>query len=199
MFGYGMSSQDQPILIEGERILASMGSAKINVRRTARQLFAEVKSELHRQDPEDLYSERLGQRLMNDRDFVKQRIDAGITQSDLLEYWNRIYLLIRFENRIRSFATYTLIEEKLKRGKNLMEEIRYNRRRRPVYGDPHRWDFQRPVNRVFREVDADIYPEFQPRVRSWQERTPGEEVERVLSRSSSFNAMVRNLVALGEL
>jgi hypothetical protein len=199
MFGSGMSATDKMILSQGEQMLAALAIAGADVKRIVRRLFDETKAESPHQDPQVMYRDDLGDRIIENEQFFRPRKEAGLTENDIRAYWNRPSLLVSLETKIQYFVNWTMLDMARQQGKDLIEFARDNRRRNPKYGAPESWDQSLPMNEVFTSEDADLYPEFIPRIGLWQERTPIVEQERLLAGYSSFNAMTRDLVRRGKI
>ena len=69
----------------------------------------------------------------------------------------------------------------------------------PRYGDPARWNPSEKFNEGLRQVDADVYPEFATRIDAWRNRTPNTQVELLVEKHGTLNALVRHLISSNAL
>lgn len=128
---------------------------------------------------------------------LSERLAAGLTREDIRLYWNQPPLMQRLQARAQDFVIFLIIKNAEESGVDPIETIRNRRKIYLHLGDPKTWDSTKPVNKGFSSEDADIYPEFTMRVGIWSNgKTPAQQAE-LLSKHTSFNAMIRSLVRQG--
>jgi hypothetical protein len=200
MFGFGMSAKDKWILEQAEQMLAPLALLTgEDVKPLAKKLFDEVKADAVQRYGENAYAETNGDRIIQNKAVLDKRLAAGLTVEDVRNYWNTPVLLSLMHLKVLELTDFIVIEMAEKSGKDIVEVAKERRRKEPRYGDPEKWDATKPANQGFSAEDADIYSEFQLRVRKWQAATSAEAQASCVSKFSSFNAMIRDLVRGGKL
>lgn len=200
MFGFGMSAKDKWHLAQTEIMLTPLATMlETDVKSLASQLFDKVKAEATQKHKNNIYSESIGDQVFVKEPFLAKRLAAGLTKDDILNYRNQPLLMQLLQAEVLQMSTFIAIDVARKQGKDLQEAARNRRRTNPEYGDPDAWDSTLPVNEGFTKDDADIFMEFFIRVGRWQEETPQATQKEILSKYTSFNAMIRDLVRQGKL
>lgn len=200
MFGFGMSAKDKWHLEQTEEMLAPLAAvAGAEVKPLARQLFDDTKAEVTKQYGDNMYLETFGDQFVKKEAFITKRLAAGLTVDDVRQHRNQTLFLQMLHAKVLEMTAFVAIDAARQQGKDILEVARQRRRTGPQYGEPEAWDASLPVNSVFTEADADIYIEFLARVGRWQEKTPPAAQTDLLSKYTSFNAMVRDLVGQGKL
>lgn len=195
MFGLGMSPKDKWILQQTEQMLGPLAAASGEaVKPLAKKLFEEVKADAVARYGDNAYSEINGDRIVQNKPVLEKRLAAGLTVDDVRGYWNMPVLLSLVRLKVLELTDFVIIDAAQNAGKDIVAVAKERRRREPRYGDPEKWEASRPANQGFGLEDADIYPEFNARVAKWQAATPEAEQSALLSKHTSFNAMVRALV-----
>lgn len=200
MFGFGMSAKDKWHLAQTEIILTPLAiMMETDVKPLARQLFDKVKAEAVEKHGNNIYSESIGDSVIANEPFLSNRLAAGLTKDDVRNHWNQPLLMQRLQLEVIQTIDFIAIDVAHEQGKDLQEVVRNRRRTNPQWGDPDAWNLTLPVNECFTKDDADIFIEFYLRVGRWQEKTPQAEKNEMLSKYTSFNAMIRDLVRQGKL
>jgi hypothetical protein len=204
MFGFGMSAKDKWHLNQAEVMMAPM--AKLmgqDVKLLARQMFDATKAEVAAQYGEAIYAENLGDKLIaTKKDFVEKRLAAGLSLVDIRTYWNQPMLMVALQNKFMEMSDFVALDMRRRMGNSMDKLANFARNRRktePRWGDPERWNHALPVNEGFAKEDADIYIEFYMRVELWREKTSEAEQSALLSKFSSYNAMLRDLIRKGSI
>ena len=146
----------------------------------------------------NLFSETEGDKLAavlnphkSTTDFLTSRTDAGLTIEDIRLYKNLSPFMSMVINEIMEYSHLNYIEVSTKKGVAYVEAAQNYRKKYPIFGLPDRWDISRSFNEGFTTIDADIFIEFLPRINKWLETISEEELDKLLKRSTSFNAVVR--------
>ena len=142
----------------------------------------------------DPYVITLGDITISDQNFMKPRLDAGLTIDDIRTYWNQPPLKIACEAKIREFNQLVFLTMVENQGKNVEEEALFYKKVTPRYGLTHKWDIHDKYNIGLTENDADLYPEFSNRINQWLSYTSKDQIDNLIKRHGSFNAVVRNLI-----
>ena len=200
MFGFGMSAKDRWYLTQTEIMLTPLAiMMETDVKSLARQLFDKVKAEAIQKHGNNIYSESLGDQVIAKEPFLAKRLAAGLTKDDIRNHWNQPLLMQLLQVEVLQMTAFIAIDVSRQQGKDLQEVARNRRRTNPEWGDTDAWNATLPVNECFTKDDADIFMEFYIRVGRWQEKTPQAEQKEMLSKYTSFNAMIRDLVRQGKL
>ncbi len=200
MFGFGMSEKDKWHLAQTEILLTPLATMmETDVKPLARQLFDKVKAEAVQKHGNNIYSESLGDQVITKEPFLAKRLAAGLTKDDVRSHWNQPMLMQLLQAQVLEMTALIALDVAHHQGKDLQEVARDRRRTNPEWGDPDAWNSTLPVNECFIKDDADIFMEFFFRVGRWREKTPQSEQNKMLSKYTSFNAMIRDLVRQGEL
>ena len=200
MFGFGMSAKDKWHLAQTEILLTPLATMmETDVKPLARQLFDKVKAEAVQKHGNNIYSESLGDQVITKEPFLANRLAAGLTKDDVRNHWNQPMLMQLLQAQVLEMAAFIALDVAHHQGKNLQEVARNRRRTNPEWGDPDAWNSTLPVNECFTKDDADIFIEFFFRVGRWREKTPQSEQNEMLSKYTSFNAMIRDLARQGKL
>jgi hypothetical protein len=200
MFGFGMSAKDKWHLEQTEVLLTPLAIVMgEDVKSLARKIFDKVKAEAIQKHGNNIYSESLGDQLIAKEPFIAKRLAAGLTKDDVRNHWNQPMLMQLLQSQVQEMTSFIGLLVADRQGKDLQEVARNRRRRNPEWGDPDLWDATLPVNECFTKDDANIFFEFSFRVGSWQEKTPESVQNEMLSKYTSFNAMIRDLVRQGKL
>lgn len=200
MFGFGMSAKDKWHLAQTEIMLTPLAiMMETDVKSLARQLFDKVKAEAIQKHGNNIYSESLGDQVIAKEPFLAKRLAAGLTKDDVRNHWNQPMLMQLLQAQVLEMTAFIALDVAREQGKDLQEVARNRRRTNPEWGDPDAWNATLPVNECFTKDDADIFMEFYIRVGRWQEKTPQEVQKEMLSKYTSFNAMIRDLVRQGKL
>jgi hypothetical protein len=170
-----------------------------DVKPLARQIFDEMKADGVKRYGDNIYSESYGDRIVTNQAVLTKRLSAGLTIDDVRNYWNMPVLLGLLQAKAREFVEFIVIDIARQSGKDIVAVAHDRKKREPRYGDPEVWNPSLPANQGFTMEDADIYPEFGMRVGKWQARTSADELDAMLPKYTSFNAMVRALVHEGKL
>jgi len=195
-----MSSKDQWLLQQTETMLAPLQLLTgEDVKPLARQLFDEMKADGLKRYGDNIYSESYGDRIVTNQAVLAKRLAAGLTADDVRNHWNQPVLLGLLQAKVREVVDFIVIDIASQSGKDIVAVARDRRKREPKYGDPEAWNANLPANQGFSQQDADIYPEFAIRVGRWQANTSAQQLTTMLSKHTSFNAMVRALVQQGQL
>lgn len=200
MFGFGMSAKDKWHLAQTEIILTPLAiMMETDVKSLACQLFDKVKAEAIQKYGNNIYSESLGDQVITKEPFLAKRLAAGLTKDDIRNHWNQPLLMQLLQVEVLQMIAFIAIDVAREQGKNLQEVARNRRRTTSEWGDPDAWNATLLVNECFTKDDADIFMEFYIRVGRWQEKTPQAEQKEMLSKYTSFNAIIRDLVRQGKL
>jgi len=200
MFGFGMSEKDKWHLAQTKIMLTPLAiMTETDVTPLARQLFDKVKAEAVQKYGNNIYSESLGDQVIAKESFLSKRLAAGLTKDDVRNHWNQPLLMQLLQLEVIEMTNFIALDVARKQGQDLQEVARNNRRTEPQWGDPDAWSSTLPVNECFTKDDADIFIEFYIRVGRWQVKTPRADQRELLSKYTSFNAMIRDLVRQGKL
>lgn len=199
MFGIGMSAIDKAILAKTEMMLADTGLSGPQLKSTAKQIFKEVKSNSKARYGDNLYAENVGDRLIQDSEYMENRRSAGLTEDDVKKHWNRCVLLINIETHISDLKGFAIFAIAHQTGRDIAEVYTPYRKSNPTYRITDNWDRNKPINRGLSDEDADLYFEHKPRVEEWKAKTIEAVQQATLVRYTSFNAMVRDLIRNGKM
>ena len=200
MFGFGMSAKDKWHLAQTEILLTPLATMmETDVKPLARQLFDKVKAEAVKKHGNNIYSESLGDQVIANEPFLAKRLVAGLTKDDVRNHWNQPMLMQLLQVQVLEMTDFIALDVARAQGRDLQEVARDSRRTNPKWGDPDAWDANLPVNKCFTKDDADIFMELFLRVGRWREKTSPTEQNEMLSKYTSFNAMIRHLVRQGKL
>lgn len=199
MFGIGMSAIDKGILAKTEMMLADTGLSGTQLKSTAKQIFKEVKSNSKARYGDNLYAENVGDRLIQDSEYMGNRRSAGLTEDDVKKHWNRCVLLINIETHISDLKGLAIVAIAHRAGLDIAEVYTPYRKSNPTYRITDNWDRNKPINRGLSDEDADLYFEHKLRVEEWKAKTIEAVQQATLARYTSFNAMVRDLIRNGKM
>lgn len=200
MFGFGMSAKDKWHLAQTEIMLTPLAiMTGMDVKSQARQLFDKVKAGAIQKYGNNIYSESFGDEVITNEPFLAKRLAAGLTKDDVRNHWNQPMLMQLLQLEVLEMTAFIALHVAHAKGEDLQEVARNRRRTNPEWGEPDAWDSTLPVNECFTKDDADIFMEFFLRVGRWREKTPQSEQNEMLSKYTSFNAMIRDLVRQGKL
>jgi len=134
---------------------------------------------------------------LNDEEYMKKRLDAGLTEKDISEYYDRdgtwIFIDLFFESK-NKIAMYNILTDLLtSEGKEGKEAALILRKTHLYTGDPNE-DLE-----GYQPEDGNIYPEFKARVERWRIKVSPEKEHEMAQRYTSYNAMVRDLIKKGKL
>jgi len=194
MFGFGRSAQEKAVVNLFTLQLAALGVPEAEATRNATKLVDEVLSDI-RPRGIDPFDTSKGTELSRSEQFVAPRLAAGLTLEDIKAHWNRPLLVIFCEMKMREMVNFIVVDMARLQGKDLVAAGTHYKKTFLRYGDPARWNPSEKFNEGLREVDADIYPEFASRVDAWSSRTPSTQVEPLIEKHGTLNAVVRYLVS----
>ncbi len=136
----------------------------------------------------------LGDQHTDDAEFMKKRLEAGLTEEDILWAWNRDYVILLAEDKLPNAIRMTLYLMFIEKdGMTPDEAVRQLRKMYIYYGDPD------SSHKNYQGEDADIYPEFARRYEEWRSKHSPEEEKELAEQYSTYNAMVRDLIRKGEM
>tara|TARA_B100000315_G_scaffold27867_1_gene23778 strand:- start:176 stop:811 length:636 start_codon:yes stop_codon:yes gene_type:complete len=118
---------------------------------------------------------------------------AGLSREDFLKYWNRPWVEIAIEAEVANIIRFVTHYKLCQKGVPEDDAIKQIRKYFIYYGYPEK------PHPNFLGQDADIYPEFQIRYEKWRVQYSVPEERKMMEKYSTCNAMVRDLIAKGEL
>ncbi len=198
MFGFGRSAQEKAVINLFALQFAIFGISESEAVGNATKLVDEVLSDI-RPRGIDPFKVTQGNELSKTQQFVAPRLAVGLTIEDIKAHWNRPMLVIFCEMKMREMVNFIVVDVARKQGKDLVAAGLYYKKTFLRYGDPTRWDPSEKFNEGLREVDADVYPEFATRIDAWRNRTSDAEVELLIAKHGTLNAVVRHLVSTSAL
>ncbi|MFC1513104.1 hypothetical protein ACFL5J_01505 [Thermodesulfobacteriota bacterium] len=133
----------------------------------------------------------LGNKVIQDKNFVEERLKVGLTEDDILRFYNRDYVFIIAENLMIDAYRFSIFTTLVEDGKSDKEAVRFLRKTFLYL------DYPNQSHPDYQGDDADIYPEFTFRHEKWRERISLTEEREMASRYSTYNAMVRDLIRKG--
>lgn len=135
----------------------------------------------------------LGDKLIKDENFFKKRLEAGLSKKDILNYWNRNYLEILIATELSNTVKFAIYMRFHEEGKSPLECAKQLRKMFVYFGDPQQ------SHQNFQGEDADIYPEFTKRYDKWRKKYQEQEIEKIVTNYTTYNAMLRERIRKGEL
>lgn len=195
------SSREQWYLQQTEILLAPIAQAMHeDVKPLALDLLQKTKAEATARHGNNIYTETLGDQIIDKQSAIlSTRLAAGLTIDDVRSYWNQPMLMQLLQVKVLELVDFITVDVAQQSGKDPAEVVRTQRKTQPRYGDPDAWDSAHPVNTGFTADDADIYPEFRPRVIRWESAVTAPVRADLIAQYSSYNAMVRGLIRQGLL
>lgn len=199
MLGFGRPANEKAVIGLFEPTFLALGFSPEQAKESATSLFDNVKKELLADSPAlDLYKRTQGSICASDANYMAPRLKAGLTIQDVRSFWNRPYIVVMCETQFRDMIAFMAIDTARQQGQDVGEAIEKYNRTTVRYGDPAKWNSQSPNNGL-RDCDAPIYLEFATRVEAWTSKTPVTEIDRLVNKYGTFNALVRQLVSNGLL
>ncbi len=132
----------------------------------------------------------------NDHQFMYKRKEAGLSEDDIKNFWDREVVLINLEYRLMNVVSdaherFPIYKQLVNSGVDRDSAIKIVRKSFPYFGDPG----LSHVN--FQGDDSDIYPEFQARYYKWKEKTSTDVFRSLSEQYNTLNAMIRFLIKKG--
>lgn len=158
----------------------------------AREVLDELEAELG--STVDLSFSTMGDAYLKSAEFMTPRLEAGLTEHDVLRYWNRPLLLVYFEQRMLSDFVLIYLNFVEQAGGDLILEGEKYKINNPRFGDPSRFNKNSLYYRNLTESDAELYYEFFERVSAWKAKVSAEHVNELIVKYGSFNAAVRSQI-----
>lgn len=128
---------------------------------------------------------------IKDEEFLRKRLEAGLTKDDVLKFSNRDYVWIVAENMLVDTHRFSIYVSLTENGKNSDEAVKFLRKTFIYCGDPEK------SHQNYQGEDADIYPEFISRHENWRSQISPTEEQNLANQYSTYNAMVRDLIRKG--
>ncbi len=125
--------------------------------------------------------------------YLKNRIEAGLTEGDVREYLNLDPVYILSMEKLTNAIRLGVFKELIDQGKTSAEAVKTLRGVYIYYGDPE------VSHENFQNEDADIYHEFARRYEAWRSRTDIVTENELAKDYSTYNAMVRDLIRKGQI
>jgi hypothetical protein len=138
--------------------------------------------------------QNLGDIMLRDKEFVAKRLSAGLTEKNIREAWNPGYVWVRLQEEVANacnFPIYKYLVEN--QGLKPDEAVKLLRHSKPFFGDPE------TSNSNYQGEDADLYFEFRKRFDQWREKYSSEQIVDYAKEYSTYNAMVRHFIRIGEI
>ena len=198
MFNFGKGKIDNAIVENLSAALVNVLGDKSMANETSKNIIQEVKAALNKKGI-DPYKTNRGDELMSDINYLKLRLDAGLTKHDILSYWNRYLLLVFSELKFRDVLAFTFIRSVELCNGDVYAAAHEWKVKNPRYGNPDDY-YKNPIYyKDLTLLDAPIFEEFQRRIATWSENTPENTVDMLISEYGSYNSMVRHLVEQNRL
>lgn len=175
-----------------EQDFLGVGMSQRQATAHARGLVSEVKAELKARKWDPAF-DKLGERWVQDAEFMAPRLAAGLNYEDVSVFWNRPLLIVYGDMKVIERVIVVLAENAQEVGRNYKEVINEWARNSVRFGTPEPRDGA--LETANRPQDTMIYPEFLMRVVAWRERTGEAERQRLLERYGTMNAVVRAQIA----
>lgn len=135
----------------------------------------------------------LGDEFVNNSKFMLRRRTLGLSDEDILKFWNRDYVWILAEEDMNIFIRFTYGKALIKSGVPSEEVTNETWKYFVSWGDP-----EKPHPR-FPGEDSYIFPEFVTRHEAWRSQYSLEKEREIASHYSTYNAMMRDLIRRGEM
>lgn len=198
MFGFGKSAHEKAAINLFALQFGALGLPDDQALALATTLINEVLAEI-RPRGIDPFKATQGEEYAAREQFTVPRLKAGLSINDIKAHWNRPLLVVLAEAKMREKLAFIALHIAEQKGETLANADRDYRRVTPQYGDPTRVDPSDSINAGPRAEDAVIYPEFAGRIETWRVRTPDVELNELIERHGTFNALVRHLVSISAL
>ena len=164
MLGFGRPAIEKAVISRFEPTFLALGFSPEQAKQSATSLFDEVKKELLADSPAlDLYKKTQGSVCASDANYMAPRLKAGLTIEDVRSFWNRTYIVVMCELKLRDMLAFMAADMARQQGQDIGAAIEKYKRTTARYGDPAKWDSQSPSNNGLRDCDAPIYLEFADR------------------------------------
>lgn len=202
MFGFSLSPLDKEIISTLEGVLIAWGVPEAAAKESAKEVFTSTKRETKARFGRNIYATDAGDIFLKNSDFMTPRRAEGVTDSDILRFWNRPMLLVLAELKLLTIGAATILSEASSTPEGARDPIKVGiefRKVAPDFGDPTEWNLSHPAYRSLTKEDAHIYPELMPRIKVWTQKTSKTDQKIILARYSTYNAMVRDLIRREEL
>ena len=198
MFGFGRSAHEKAAINLFALQFQGLGLPVSEAAAQATRLIDEVLAEI-RPRGIDPFKSTQGNEYAAREQFTAPRLNDGLTISDITAHWNRPLLVVLAEAKMREELTFIALHIAEQQGKDLIEAAWNYAKTTPRYGDPSKWDPTDTSNAGLRTVDAYIYPEFAGRIEAWRAKTPESDVNLLVEKHGTLNAVIRHLVATKSL
>lgn len=193
MFGFGKSQLEKVLLSRAIETLKPFGleSEAQSVLDQAKQAALSLTSNLE--------SVNLGDSIIRNIDYVKVREAEGLSKEEIRDYWNKGVFIRCLDNTIRELFQFLNANVAEMEGRDPVEASREFHKVVARYGNPKSFDKHLPVYLGLSESDAPIPVELSDRVQKWESRISPSVKENMLGEFTTYNAMIRHLIAKGQL
>lgn len=199
MFGFGKNKKIDDMIVSSISVtLAVIVGGQQEAVTLVQSLLGETKEKLKAQNI-DPYATHFGDKLVQNETLLAPRLAAGLSKRDLLQHWNRPICQIYTESSLRSTLALIFIRHAELQGEDPGAASRQWCIQNPIYGSPENHDLSSPALVGLKSDDAPLFEEFQARIATWSLKNNQERVSKLISEHGTYNAMVRALVAAGEL
>lgn len=198
MFGFGRPSKEKAVINQFALQLQALGLSAREATRNATKLVDEVLADMHPRGI-DPFKSTQGNEYAQREEFVARRIAAGLRLEDIKTHWNRPLLIILCEMKMRELINFIVVDSARQQGRDTAVAALQYKKSFPRYGDPAHWNPAEKFNADISESDADLFPEFASRVDAWRQKLDEKEIENLINKHGTLNAVIRQQISVGAL
>lgn len=198
MFGFGRSSKKTAVINSCAIPLEAIGLSSAAAVAAAAKLVDEVLADFGPRGI-DPFKSTQGTEYTSVERFTAPRLAAGLTLGDIKAHWNRPLLLVIAEVKMRELINFVVVDMARQQGKDTSVAALTYKKTFPRYGDPSRWDAAEKFNVGLVYEDRDIYPELSARVEAWRRKMSDSDVEALIEKHGTLNAVIRAQMEAGIL
>ena len=137
MFGFGRPTNEKAVIGLFEPTFLALGFSPAQAKQSATSLFDDVKKELLADSPAlDLYKTTQGSVFASDVNYMAPRLKAGLTTQDVQSFWNRPFIVVMCETKLRAMFAFTAVDVARQQGQDIGAAIERYNRTTARYGNP---------------------------------------------------------------
>jgi hypothetical protein len=198
MFGFGRPAKETAVINSCVIPLEALGLASAEAVTAATKIVDEVLGEFRPRGIDPFKSTQGTEYALVER-ITAPRLAAGVTLDDIKAHWNRPLLLVFAEVKVRELVNFVVVDAARQQGKDTSAAALTYKKTFARYGDPSRWDPDEKFNVGLTYEDRDIYAELATRVDAWRRRMSDGDVEALIGKHGTLNAVIRAQMGQGAL